>query len=102
MTTLIRSSLKYQTNLNTLLEKRESHFRNKQHKQMAEENQVIGCHTLEAWTEHFEKGKESKKLVYNFSLSFIYLFIIIIFFFILTNLGFQRLGLGSDYYVILI
>ncbi|GMY28343.1 thioredoxin H-type-like [Fagus crenata] len=30
---------------------------------MAEENQVIGCHTLEAWTEHFEKGKESKKLV---------------------------------------
>ncbi|GMY23780.1 thioredoxin H-type-like [Fagus crenata] len=30
---------------------------------MAEENQVISCHTVEDWTEQFEKGKESKKLV---------------------------------------
>lgn len=30
---------------------------------MAEENQVISCRTKENWTEHFDKGKESKKLV---------------------------------------
>ncbi|KAF3446376.1 hypothetical protein FNV43_RR11555 [Rhamnella rubrinervis] len=30
---------------------------------MAEEGQVIGCHTLDIWNEHFLKGKESKKLV---------------------------------------
>ncbi|XP_019175415.1 PREDICTED: thioredoxin H-type 1-like [Ipomoea nil] len=28
----------------------------------AEEGQVIGCHTVEQWTEHFNKAKESKKL----------------------------------------
>ncbi|GLT41122.1 hypothetical protein SLA2020_152080 [Shorea laevis] len=30
---------------------------------MAEEGQVIGVHTVEEWTQHLEKGKESKKLV---------------------------------------
>ncbi|KAF8022778.1 hypothetical protein BT93_F0326 [Corymbia citriodora subsp. variegata] len=30
---------------------------------MAEEGQVIGCHTVDAWKEHFKKGSESKKLV---------------------------------------
>ncbi|KAH7524143.1 hypothetical protein FEM48_Zijuj06G0087900 [Ziziphus jujuba var. spinosa] len=30
---------------------------------MAEEGQVIGCHTLESWNEHFQKGKDSKQLV---------------------------------------
>ncbi|XP_042479511.1 thioredoxin H-type-like [Macadamia integrifolia] len=30
---------------------------------MAEEGQVIGCHTVEAWNEHLQKGNESKKLV---------------------------------------
>ncbi|KAJ4964286.1 hypothetical protein NE237_024225 [Protea cynaroides] len=30
---------------------------------MAEEGQVISCHTVEAWTEEFQKGKDSKKLV---------------------------------------
>ncbi|XP_050267581.1 thioredoxin H-type-like [Quercus robur] len=30
---------------------------------MAEVNQVIDCHTVEAWTQNIEKGNESKKLV---------------------------------------
>ncbi|XP_008221338.1 PREDICTED: thioredoxin H-type-like [Prunus mume] len=30
---------------------------------MAEENQVIGCHTTQAWEDQLHKGKESKKLV---------------------------------------
>ncbi|KAI4336838.1 hypothetical protein L6164_015318 [Bauhinia variegata] len=30
---------------------------------MAEEGQVIGCHTVDSWKEQFEKGKESKKLI---------------------------------------
>ncbi|XP_043713346.1 thioredoxin H-type-like [Telopea speciosissima] len=30
---------------------------------MAEEGQVIGCHTVEAWNEQLQKGNESKKLV---------------------------------------
>ncbi len=30
---------------------------------MAEEGQVIGCHTVEAWNEHILKGNESKKLI---------------------------------------
>ncbi|CAK7346302.1 unnamed protein product [Dovyalis caffra] len=30
---------------------------------MAEEGQVIACHTVDAWKEQFEKGKESKKLI---------------------------------------
>ncbi|KAM6555192.1 hypothetical protein CsatB_015954 [Cannabis sativa] len=30
---------------------------------MAEENQLIGCHNKNEWKDHFEKGKESKKLV---------------------------------------
>ncbi|KAE9600125.1 hypothetical protein Lalb_Chr14g0369631 [Lupinus albus] len=29
---------------------------------MAEEGQVIGVHTVEAWKEHIEKGIETKKL----------------------------------------
>ncbi|KDP32674.1 hypothetical protein JCGZ_13672 [Jatropha curcas] len=29
----------------------------------AEEGQVIGCHTVEAWNEQLQKGNESKKLV---------------------------------------
>ncbi|KAF4359537.1 hypothetical protein F8388_003540 [Cannabis sativa] len=32
-------------------------------KAMAEENQLIGCHNKNEWKDHFEKGKESKKLV---------------------------------------
>ncbi|KAH6823513.1 thioredoxin H-type 1 [Perilla frutescens var. hirtella] len=28
-----------------------------------EEGQVIGCHTVDQWKEHFQKGVESKKLV---------------------------------------
>ena len=34
---------------------------------MAEVNQVIGCHTVEAWSQNFEKGNESKKLVFPFN-----------------------------------
>ncbi|XP_043713129.1 thioredoxin H-type-like [Telopea speciosissima] len=30
---------------------------------MAEEGEVIGCHTVEAWNEQLQKGNESKKLV---------------------------------------
>ncbi|XP_021831608.1 thioredoxin H-type-like [Prunus avium] len=30
---------------------------------MAEENQVIGCHTTQAWEEQLHKGNETKKLV---------------------------------------
>ncbi|XP_010275525.1 PREDICTED: thioredoxin H-type-like [Nelumbo nucifera] len=30
---------------------------------MAEEGQVIGCHSVEAWNEQLQKGNESKKLV---------------------------------------
>ncbi|GMI91295.1 ARABIDOPSIS THALIANA THIOREDOXIN H-TYPE 1, thioredoxin H-type 1 [Hibiscus trionum] len=30
---------------------------------MAEEGQVIGCHTVESWDQQFRLGKESKKLV---------------------------------------
>ncbi|ONI32552.1 hypothetical protein PRUPE_1G372700 [Prunus persica] len=30
---------------------------------MAEENQVIGCHTTQAWEEQLHKGNENKKLV---------------------------------------
>lgn len=30
---------------------------------MAEEGQVISCHTVEAWKEHLQKENESKKLV---------------------------------------
>jgi len=30
---------------------------------MAEEGQVIAIHTAEEWEEHFQKGKDSKKLV---------------------------------------
>ncbi|KAL2504047.1 Thioredoxin H1 [Abeliophyllum distichum] len=29
----------------------------------AEEGQVIGCHSVDEWKEHFNKGIESKKLV---------------------------------------
>jgi thioredoxin 1 len=29
----------------------------------AVEGQVIGVHSVDAWKEHIEKGKESKKLV---------------------------------------
>ncbi|KAF7817605.1 thioredoxin H-type [Senna tora] len=30
---------------------------------MAEEGQVIGCHTVESWKEQLKKGEESKKLI---------------------------------------
>ncbi|KAK4796369.1 hypothetical protein SAY86_028695 [Trapa natans] len=30
---------------------------------MAEEGQVISCHTVDAWNEQLQKGNESKKLV---------------------------------------
>ncbi|GMH06509.1 hypothetical protein Nepgr_008349 [Nepenthes gracilis] len=30
---------------------------------MAEEGQVISCHTVEAWEEQLQKGNESKKLM---------------------------------------
>ncbi|GAB2279504.1 hypothetical protein Dimus_014144 [Dionaea muscipula] len=30
---------------------------------MAEEGQVIGCHTVEAWNEQLQKGNDSKKLI---------------------------------------
>ncbi|KAL0314656.1 UNVERIFIED_CONTAM: Thioredoxin H-type 1 [Sesamum angustifolium] len=29
----------------------------------SEEGQVIGCHTVDEWKQHFQKGVESKKLV---------------------------------------
>jgi hypothetical protein len=50
---------------------------------MAEENQVISCHTVEDWTEQFEKGKESKKLVFNYIYIFfcVHCFIFTFFFF---------------------
>lgn len=35
-------------------------------KMAAEEGQVIGCHTVEAWNEQFQKGKDSGKLVFIF------------------------------------
>ncbi|KAI3885748.1 hypothetical protein MKW92_018722 [Papaver armeniacum] len=35
-----------------------------------EEGQVIGCHTLDVWKEHINKGNEAKKLiVVNFTAS---------------------------------
>ncbi|XP_009599959.1 thioredoxin H-type 2-like [Nicotiana tabacum] len=30
---------------------------------MAEEGQVIGCHTVDAWNEQLQKGIETKKLI---------------------------------------
>ncbi|OIW03514.1 hypothetical protein TanjilG_31027 [Lupinus angustifolius] len=30
---------------------------------MAEEGQVIGVHTVQAWEEHIQKGNETKKLI---------------------------------------
>jgi len=36
----------------------------------AEEGQVIGVHTVDAWKEHLEKGNGSKKLVRNYFLFF--------------------------------
>ena len=30
---------------------------------MAEDGQVISCHTIESWTEQMQKGNESKKLI---------------------------------------
>ncbi len=30
---------------------------------MAEEGQVIACHTVESWNQQFQRGKDSKKLV---------------------------------------
>ncbi|KAJ7957807.1 Thioredoxin [Quillaja saponaria] len=30
---------------------------------MAEEGQVISCHTVESWNEQLQKGNESKKLI---------------------------------------
>ncbi|KAK7321781.1 hypothetical protein VNO77_32715 [Canavalia gladiata] len=30
---------------------------------MAEEGQVIGVHSVESWNDHFQKGKDSKKLI---------------------------------------
>jgi len=36
----------------------------------AEEGQVIGVHTVEAWKEHLEKGNGSKKLVIVLSFLF--------------------------------
>jgi hypothetical protein len=32
---------------------------------MAEEGQVIACHTVDVWKEQFEKGKGTQKLVFN-------------------------------------
>ncbi|KAK7307508.1 hypothetical protein VNO77_40638 [Canavalia gladiata] len=29
----------------------------------SEEGQVIGCHTVDAWNNHLQKGNESKKLI---------------------------------------
>lgn len=39
----------------------------------AEEGQVIGCHTVDAWKDQFQKGKDSKKLV-PFFFSFLDIF----------------------------
>lgn len=33
---------------------------------MAEEGQVVGCHSVESWKEQFQHGIESKKLVFYF------------------------------------
>jgi len=41
----------------------------------SEEGQVIGCHTIEAWTEQLQKGNESKKLVRIHLYSFLFLFL---------------------------
>lgn len=32
---------------------------------MAEEGQVVACHTVDVWKEQFEKGKGTQKLVFN-------------------------------------
>lgn len=34
-----------------------------QREMAAEEGQVIGCHTVESWTEHIQKSNEPGKLV---------------------------------------
>lgn len=35
----------------------------REEKMASEEGQVIGCHTVDQWTEHFNKAKECNKLV---------------------------------------
>ena len=37
---------------------------------MAEEGQVIGVHSVEAWNDHLQKCNESNKLVYIFFIFF--------------------------------
>lgn len=36
----------------------------------AEDGQVIGCHTVEAWNDQLQRGNESKKLVLFFAFFF--------------------------------
>ena len=38
----------------------------------AEDGQVIGCHTVEAWDEQLQRGNESKKLVLYFAFFFVF------------------------------
>jgi membrane-associated HD superfamily phosphohydrolase len=63
---------------------------------MAEEGQVISCHTVEAWNEHLQKENESKKLVCLTTIYSLFIFWCVIFFsystlsfFFLPNFGFS-------------
>ena len=40
---------------------------------MAEEGQVIGCHTMEAWNEQLQKGNDCNKLV-NLLVFFVWIY----------------------------
>jgi hypothetical protein len=68
---------------------------------MAEEGQVISCHTVEAWKEHLQKENESKKLVCLITQYSLFLFFWCVIFFSYSTfffsskfwiLGFQGVG----------
>ena len=54
----------------------------KKREMAAEEGQVIGCHTVEAWNEQLQKGNENKKLVCHLSSFFLFFQFIINFIFL--------------------
>ena len=58
----------------------------KKREMAAEEGQVIGCHTVEAWNEQLQKGNENKKLVCHLSSFFFFFFQFIINFIFLFGL----------------
>lgn len=64
---------------------------------MAEEGQVISCHTVQGWTEQLERGQQSNKLVFNLHRSIFSVFLCVIF----EILGYWKsmVLLSSDYWV---